>query len=52
MPHVTKPVIKPMVDFINEFGFVLPKTANERSQVESAPRSPPSKPSKPTVPVL
>jgi hypothetical protein len=57
-----KPVIKPMVDFINEFGFVLPKTADERSQVviksltttnvESAPRSPPSKPSKPTVPVL
>jgi hypothetical protein len=30
-----KLVIKPMVDFINEFGFVLPKTANERSQVVS-----------------
>jgi hypothetical protein len=30
-----KLVIKPMVDFINEFGFVLPKTANEQSQVVS-----------------
>jgi hypothetical protein len=58
----SKPVIKLAVDFVKEFGFVLPKTANRNqtlyqslttTNVKSACRAhQPSKPSKPTVPVF